>query len=121
MKKVLFLFALVAFLGTSFSISAQTNAISETSTLTVVNTDNDKDQHCCKHATKAECQKDSENCCKDKNCECHHANCDKKTEKSCCDKKAAKSCCDKKSAKKGSSCQGHPGESCNHHGKSPKK
>ena len=120
MKKLLFLFALVAFLGTSISISAQTNAISETSTLTVVKNDNDKDQHCCKHETAAECQKDSENCCKDVKCECHHADCDKDAKKEC-DKKAEKSCCDKKAAKRGSACPGHPGESCNHHGKSPKK
>ena len=118
MRKLLFLFAIVAFLGTTYNVSA--NVITKRSTITIVDNDNDddKDNHCCKHKTKAECEKDSANCCKDKNCECQ-ADCDKDAKKAG-DSKNKKSCCDKK-AGKSHSCPGHHGESCNHHPKLPKK
>jgi len=116
MKKLLFLFALVAFLGTT--VSANVVLLTNSTDITIVDNDKDKDKPCCKHKTKAECKKDSENCCKDENCECQ-AKCDTEAKKDC-DKKDAKKCCDKDS-KKGSSCVGNPRHSCNHGAKLPKK
>jgi len=113
MKKLLFLFAIVAFLSTT--VSANVVLLTNSTDITIVDNDNDEDKPCCKHKTKAECKKDSENCCTDEKCECH-GECDTQAKKDCKTKDSKKKCSDKK-AKKACGSEKHK---CGH-AKNPRK